>query len=317
MVRHSLYGARAFYFGMYLGFYISVIMYPNELKDYLKDGNYFWFVFFESLHAVSIYFFLTTADNPGYLESDEDGVLYQSVNSSEENSQDTDLEMGTIQNVEKPKEETSQPEYRGKKPAEDEIEDKIKSQPSFGNVRAIALEPNRGCEICKIKELPYRSRHCRDCNRCVRKFDHHCFWVGGCVGELNHYKFWIFLFLQSWTFIWTVDICMSGYDQAYSQFENDTKMQGHVSSVWVFFLIFLVLFILLTGGLCFYHSFLISTNQTTWEHTKQSQITYLKIYPRGLLPFYISVKENLRGVFCHGGKPTKWKLRQPTEIRDI
>lgn len=66
--------------------------------------------------------------------------------------------------------------------------------PSFGYVTEIKVPPNRGCDICGIKTLPYRAKHCKECGRCVAKFDHHCFWVGGCVGELNHGKFWLFCF---------------------------------------------------------------------------------------------------------------------------
>lgn len=225
------------------------------------------------------------------------------------------MEMAPVRHEEK--KEESQPEFRGKKTADASVAERIKGQPSFGYVREVQVGPNRCCEICKIKELPFRAKHCKDCNRCVRKFDHHCFWIGGCVGELNHYKFWLFVFLQTWTFLWSIHIASYGYSYAEKEWPDDPKMQGHVASVWVFWLIFLVLFLLLTGGLCLYHAFLISTAQSTWEHTRQSQITYLKIYPRGLLPFYVSIRENVRSVFCHRGKVTTWKLRQPFEIKDI
>lgn len=63
------------------------------------------------------------------------------------------------------------------------------------NLKDVELPANRGCEICKIASLPFRSKHCKDCNKCVRKYDHHCFWIGGCVGELNHRLFYAFVVL--------------------------------------------------------------------------------------------------------------------------
>jgi len=35
----------------------------------------------------------------------------------------------------------------------------------------------RFCDICNIIQ-PYRTRHCHQCERCIHKFDHHCFWIG-------------------------------------------------------------------------------------------------------------------------------------------
>lgn len=70
---------------------------------------------------------------------------------------------------------------------------------SIEHIAKIELPKKRFCDFCS-QDMPYRSKHCKECERCVRKYDHHCFWVGGCVGELNHRKFWLFLFFQTYHF---------------------------------------------------------------------------------------------------------------------
>lgn len=66
---------------------------------------------------------------------------------------------------------------------------------------------------------------------------------------------------------------------------------------------------MLTGGLSIYHTYLICTAQTSWEHTRRDCITYLKPYPRSILPFYISVYQNVKSVLFVGNKCTNWELR--------
>lgn len=49
------------------------------------------------------------------------------------------------------------------------------------------------CTFCDGYKPP-RAHHCRRCNRCCMKMDHHCIWLGKCVGFRNQASFLTFLF---------------------------------------------------------------------------------------------------------------------------
>mmetsp|Transcript_3313 Transcript_3313/g.6849 ORF Transcript_3313/g.6849 Transcript_3313/m.6849 type:complete len:436 (+) Transcript_3313:3102-4409(+) len=61
------------------------------------------------------------------------------------------------------------------------------------------------CPDCKIVRPP-RSRHCQCCDRCVRKFDHHCPWINNCVAAQN--LGWFYCFLSSTWFSLILNIIL-------------------------------------------------------------------------------------------------------------
>ncbi|KAG9723752.1 palmitoyltransferase akr1, partial [Aureobasidium melanogenum] len=59
-------------------------------------------------------------------------------------------------------------------------------------IDAKAFDEQHFCTMCMIRK-PLRSKHCRRCNRCVARHDHHCPWLNNCVGINNHRAFVLYI----------------------------------------------------------------------------------------------------------------------------
>jgi hypothetical protein len=57
--------------------------------------------------------------------------------------------------------------------------------------------PNVRERVWRACDQPLRSKHCRFCDRCVPKYDHHCMLIGTCIGEKNHCRFWWYLLCET------------------------------------------------------------------------------------------------------------------------
>jgi hypothetical protein len=62
------------------------------------------------------------------------------------------------------------------------------------------------CASCETAR-PARSKHCRLCGHCVRRFDHHCPWINNDVAENNHRYFLLFLFSHVISCYWAAFDC--------------------------------------------------------------------------------------------------------------
>lgn len=148
------------------------------------------------------------------------------------------------------------------------------------------------CRSCKVYRPP-RASHCKRCNSCIERFDHHCPWTGTCIGRRNHRYFFGFVtsttilcayaalcsIVQIVVFVWRATLPEKDI-RSYKYHDMDVG-QGFVQSLMSSPVSYLIIFYgfimgLSVGGLMLFHLYLLSRNVTTYENVGKIQLQTYK-----------------------------------------
>jgi len=126
-------------------------------------------------------------------------------------------------------------------------------------------------------------KHCKKCDICISKHDHHCFFFDICIGEHNQRNFIGFLFSH---LINTISIIYLDFDTFSLNLKKNKE--DYLSCPKILYILLLIHFIyfLCTLLLFFMQIFLISTAQTTNEFLKRSSIYYIQIFKEIKIKFF-------------------------------
>ena len=147
------------------------------------------------------------------------------------------------------------------------------------------------CKKCEKRnknflDKPNRTHHCRLCNICVLKMDHHCPFVGNCIGLVNYRYYYQLLFYGSCFLLFSCVIyCFNIYFHFFKifkgdnvnkhgaydskngvNFENSVYYRILEFSFWVIPLVLVFIGFLPTFGLFCNHTMLIFKNCSTLEN---------------------------------------------------
>ncbi|KAJ5068035.1 s-acyltransferase [Anaeramoeba ignava] len=152
------------------------------------------------------------------------------------------------------------------------------------------------CSSCNIYRPP-RTSHCRQCDQCVEKFDHHCPWVGSDVGLRNYRYFILFVFLitlaEYFVIVFSIILLIL---ETRKKFSNYDGINAFNQALKHFPQTLIIAFIGIISGwqtthLSIYHMSLISQNLTTHEYLKST-------YAGRENPFSSGCCGNWKQVFC-------------------
>jgi len=143
----------------------------------------------------------------------------------------------------------------------------------------------RFCQKC-VKYKPDRCHHCRVCNSCILRMDHHCPWIANCVGFRNHKYFFLLVFyaaLSCWFIIATMSTSLIR--------AGEDEMDPTSRFALVFGMTLAVIMGTLLGGFFVFHSWLATLALTTIEFCEKTgpHSSRAVSYDQGLF-------ENLRAV---------------------
>lgn len=154
----------------------------------------------------------------------------------------------------------------------------------------------RHCKWC-LKYKPDRCHHCRICNICILRMDHHCPWVYNCIGFRNHKYFFLLLVYAS---IDTILVNITMFESVWWSTRVDVSLITMLALTFGEVLA-TFLFVLITSFLSF-HIWLMMMAMTTVEFCEKS----LKKTSYNSSVYSIGAYRNICAVL--GDQPLFWLL---------
>eukprot|EP00882_Tetradesmus_deserticola_P025747 GHRQ01028306.1.p1 GENE.GHRQ01028306.1~~GHRQ01028306.1.p1 ORF type:complete len:369 (+),score=103.14 GHRQ01028306.1:345-1451(+) len=154
--------------------------------------------------------------------------------------------------------------------------------------RTATLPTDAGCMLSPALQAYVQrgSKHCRECDKCVLGFDHHCIWVNNCIGRKNYRPFFVLLStmcsmlaLQAAVGIWLTLRCFKDTERMTAQLAAAYPAYLHVRQYEAALLIYscvcaAALYPL--GDLWLLHVVLACRGMTTWDYIMANRDTRIE-----------------------------------------